>query len=1309
MRFWIALGMALIAGWVQANPAPVCLQSPMGETTLYLRGSMNNWAAQEDFAFQFSCDAYYLNVKLTAAHDFKIGDAAWRDASTFGNNARGELEAAGKGNLRLGFVGEQTLKLVFSNGQPVLTLGPKTFVDPNARTVTNPVAMSLRFDSRALQHKTPFGAVVAGSPMSFSVSALPGVDKLTLVVEKRRLEGNQEVLEYLELDRVLLAKSASSPHIHWDISYNFNSIGIYGYWFEAEIAGATYVLHNNRDPVFWTREKGSGGRATVDFKPKGAGAIRRFRQTVFDPKFKVPDWAPDVVYYYLFPERFRNGNPANDPKPGVTKYHDHTVELHQNWNDKPFVPGSSDGSDAHFNNDFFGGDLEGIIQKLDYIKELGANTIYMTPVFKAASNHKYDTADYKQIDPGFGTNADFSRLTAEAAKRGIRVIPDTSLNHTGNDSVYFNRFGNHDSVGAFQGGKVNAQSPYADWYTLDASQSDPRKQYKGWVDVVDLPELNKASSGWRNYAFGATDSVMKTWLDRGASGWRMDVVPWVPDDFWRGWRSAVKQHKPDALTVAETWFDASKYFLGDMFDSTMNYIFRNAVLEYAGGGKAGNLYPNIELMREAYPPQVFYALMNLLSSHDQARALHQFGWHADTTDAKAIAEARQRLKLAVLFQMTFPGSPTVYYGDEVAVTGGDDPYNRATYPWADQGGKPDADMLATFKQLIGLRNQHAVLRRGTIDAPLFLDDHAIVLLRRHGQQLALTATNNSIQAKTIAVQLPAGLRVVRFVDALGGPAAVVADGKVTITLPPLFGVVLLGTEAAPQVVNGSNASLHDQALQGVFEKREQDWRNGVIVYQVLVDRFVPPANLDAKRDLYPAPKVLHHWGEEAKRGKYLASTNVWSHELDFWGGDLPGVTSKLGYLKDLGVDVLYLNPIHLAYTNHKYDALDYLLVSPEFGTRQDMTRLTDESHAKGMKVVLDGVFNHMGRNSQKFKEAQANPASPYRDWFYFGDQYPGGARGWYQATNLPELKLENPAVQDYLYAKPDSVVQSWLRAGIDGWRLDVAPDLGPKYLAELTAAAHSAKPGSLVVGEIPNFPKEWFPAVDGVLNFTLRDVILNTINGLIAPPTAAAMVDRTVQESGIEPLLKSWLLLDNHDNDRLTHVLPKVPQQRLAQLLQFTLPGSPNLYYGGELGMTGGEDPANRSPMRWDLVRDSNPTLQWTKRLIQLRKDHRALRVGNFRLATANQLLAFERFTDRVQDTVVVLVNPGKAAITERVLIANSKLMNGSTLIDLLDPKAPPLRVMASMATVTVPAGGFRVVAPDVRPTGGYSVFKRVQ
>ena len=781
--------------------------APLGSTALFLRGSMNNWAALDDYAFQYSCDAYYLNVTLTGRHEFKIADASWKDATSFGAGSGPSLKEGG-GNLAAEFTGENTLRLAWAGGRPQLAVGPKTFADPNTKAVTDPVALSLQFDSRATLHKAPFGAVPAGTAMAFALDALPGVDKLTLVVEKRRLEGNQEVLEYTEVARLPMTKDSVRPEPvegqrapkafdklspngdeRWRTSHRFNDAGVYGYWFDAEIGGKHFAYQNNRDSVFWTREKGSGGLGSVGDLPSSPSVIRRFRQTVYAADFKVPEWAPDIVYYYIFPDRFRNGDKRNDPQPGLAKYHDGTVEWHKNWLDKPWKPG--DGSDERYNNDFFGGDLAGIIEKLDYIKALGANTIYMTPVFKAASNHKYDTADYKQIDPGFGSNEDFQRLTREAAKRGIRVIPDTSLNHTGNDSLYFDRFNNHGGSGAFAGGKIQPESPYAGWYTFDPSQREPEKQYKGWVGVIDLPELNKASPTYRDFAYRDRDSVMKLWLDRGAAGWRMDVAPWVPDDFWREWRRAIKVHKPDALTVAETWFDASKYLLGDMFDSTMNYIFRNTVQEYAAGGDATKLMPNLELMREAYPQPAFYALMNLLSSHDQARALHHFGWHDDTKDPAVIALAKQRLKLAVLFQMTYPGAPTVYYGDEVGVTGGDDPYNRATYPWADLGGQPDTALLAEFKRLIKLRHDHAVLRRGSLGAPLHVDKHVIVLLREHQGTWAVTATNNAATAQTVTVALPAGAKA-RYRDALTGTEIDARDGRLTLRVPPLFGSALIG-------------------------------------------------------------------------------------------------------------------------------------------------------------------------------------------------------------------------------------------------------------------------------------------------------------------------------------------------------------------------------------------------------------------------------------------------------------------------------------------------------------------------------------
>jgi glycosidase len=413
-------------------------------------------------------------------------------------------------------------------------------------------------------------------------------------------------------------------------------------------------------------------------------------------------------------------------------------------------------------------------------------------MFRAPSNHKYDTADYTQIDPHFGTNADFVRLCAEAAKRGIRVLPDTSINHTGSESVYFDRYGNYGGKGAFSGGKINPSSPYADWYTFIPGQADPDKQYKSWLNIESLPEVNKASPSFRAFIYGNKDGVMEQWLDRGAAGWRMDVAPWVPDDFWREWRQAVKHHRPDALTVAETWFDASKFFLGDEFDSTMNYIFRSAVLDYAKGDKATKAYRSLEYMREVYPPQVLFALMNVLSSHDVERSLYTFGFKDETTPAARVREAKQRLLLATFFQMTYPGSPTIYYGDEVGVTGANDPYDRGTYPWPDLGGKPDNALLADFKALVRLRRDNPVLRRGSLQAPLLINDHLIVQARQLGPTWAIIASKNDLGAQSVTVALPDGCAATTFVDALSHQTVKTDGNKLTLVVPSLFGTALVG-------------------------------------------------------------------------------------------------------------------------------------------------------------------------------------------------------------------------------------------------------------------------------------------------------------------------------------------------------------------------------------------------------------------------------------------------------------------------------------------------------------------------------------
>ncbi|MFG6460954.1 glycoside hydrolase family 13 protein [Roseateles sp. DXS20W] len=788
-RDLLALGAALFA-LVPAAQAASCQPAPLGDATLYLRGSLNNWAAQDEQAFEYRCNAYFLNLKASGPQEFKLADEDWTPALTFGGNAKGQPARGAGGNLQRSFQGEHTLRLtIAADGSATLTVGPKTFKPTPPRPITDRAALTVHFSSRVEEYKRPFGAQPAGTEISFSIgNDAPGLKSATLVIERRRMSGNQERLAYEPLTRIAMTPRSRGLGVGFTARHRFADTGVYGYWFELEMYdGSRYALQNNTDTVYWTREKGSMGHASIERLPASTQRIRRYRQTIYAPDFKVPDWARDIVYYYVFPERFRNGDKSNDPRPGggrpQDRYQDRDVERHATWNEKPFKPGTGDGSDALFNNDFFGGDLQGLIDKLDYIKSVGANALYLTPVFRAPSNHKYDAADYKQIDPAFGTNDDFVRLCAEAAKRGIRVIPDTSLNHVGADSPYFNRFGNFPAGGAFDNGKINPTSPYASWFKFKPDEKDPAKQYQGWVGVADLPEIDKSSPAFRAYAYRDKDSVTNLWLDRGAAGWRMDVAPWVPDDFWREWRQAVKAKKPDALTVAETWFDSSKYFLGDMFDSTMNYIFRNAVLDYAAGKSGRTMAANLELMREAYPPQAFSALMNLLSTHDQPRALHHFGEDRDR------AQAKQRLRLAVFFQMTYPGSPTIYYGDEVGLGGGDDPFNRAPYPWADEGGQPDEALLADFRRLTKLRHELPVLRHGTLQAPLHVDEQVVVLARQDGTTWALTATNNSNTARTVRFFVPLDNGTLR--DALGGSDVTVKNHEVQLTVPPLFGRVLV--------------------------------------------------------------------------------------------------------------------------------------------------------------------------------------------------------------------------------------------------------------------------------------------------------------------------------------------------------------------------------------------------------------------------------------------------------------------------------------------------------------------------------------
>lgn len=497
----------------------------------------------------------------------------------------------------------------------------------------------------------------------------------------------------------------------------------------------------------------------------------------------------------------------------------------------------------------------------------------------------------------------------------------------------------------------------------------------------------------------------------------------------------------------------------------------------------------------------------------------------------------------------------------------------------------------------------------------------------------------------------------------------------------------------------------NQSKLSQYDLREKDWRFGAIVYQVIVDRFAPSKNISSKKHLYAYPRRLKSWDELPKGGAFLEDVKYWSHELDFWGGDLESLRSKLDYIKSLDVDVIYLNPICESLSNHKYDATNYLNISTEFGTKEDLKQLIQDVHGLDMKIMLDGVFNHVGVQNELYLDALKGGA--YKHFFDFNKAYPEGVRLWADVKSLPELNLEHEDVKKYIYKANDSVIKSYLNMGVDGWRLDVAFDIGYNILKDLTDESHQLNPHSMIIGEIWNYPKTWLTSIDGVMNFTLRELIFKSIRKEIPVSFLQEGISHMIEDCGIEGILKSWNLLDNHDVARLKHMLPNVSDQRLAQVMQFMLPGSPNVYYGTELGMDGGFDPMNRAPMDWKLNHQENEDLKFMKTLIGLRKVERALRIGDYRKILSQQLFAFERHTDHVKDTVITIMNLTDKKITESLMIYNSDLMNYSEF-DIVFGEASNIQLIAGILQITLTAKGFVVIKPHIGVKKSYTSYKRI-
>ena len=462
-----------------------------------------------------------------------------------------------------------------------------------------------------------------------------------------------------------------------------------------------------------------------------------YQITVYDPAYDTPAWMGDGVMMQIMPDRFFRG--GKFPCRGT---------LHADWYEQPELSLSANGDNAA--NDFFGGDLPGIRQKLPYIASLGVTALYLNPVFLSPSNHKYDTSDYLQIDPAFGTEADLSALCAEGEKFGIRVILDGVFSHTGADSVYFNREHTFPGPGACD----SKDSPYYSWYTF---LHWPDK-YRCWWGFDTLPNVDKTSRAFREFIIRGEDSVCAHWLRAGTSGWRLDVADELPMDFIAEFRARLKKENPQAALIGEVWEDPSRkvaygalrsYCLGDTLDGVMNYPLRAAILGYLLGHiSPADCARQILSLYENVPPAFARANMNLLGSHDKPRALSVLAdvgnmepdrkyRHPVQLTPEQYALGRKRLIAAWNLICALPGMPTIYYGDEAGLTGMADPYCRGTYPW----GREDETLIAAYRTA-ALRRKNKVLTRG--DVRIEPGENSIKIIRTlAGEKISFTVDTHA--------------------------------------------------------------------------------------------------------------------------------------------------------------------------------------------------------------------------------------------------------------------------------------------------------------------------------------------------------------------------------------------------------------------------------------------------------------------------------------------------------------------------------------------------------------------------------------
>ena len=548
--------------------------------------------------------------------------------------------------------------------------------------------MRILYDSKQLKYKTPFGTLTPEESCTMTIYVPSTVQATMISCIINRADGSHA------MNADLPFKEKEGPYDIFQGTFSVYSTGLYFYYFFVSQPYGGFRLFKQGDDT--NMEAGD-----------------MWQLSCVPASFHTPDWAKGAVIYQVFPDRFHKSGSAD-----VTgKLEPYTV--HKHWYEEVGWRPNDEG--IILNNDFYGGNFKGITDKMDYIAELGTTILYLNPISKAFSNHRYDTGDYKTPDPMLGTLEDFKALCDAAHARNIRVILDGVYSHTGSNSLYFNKNGVFESKGAYQ----DRNSPYSSWYSFYQWPGS----YNCWWNFDTLPTINKMDPEFINYIITGEDSVIAHWLKLGADGFRLDVADELPDEFLKLLYDRVKQIKPDALVLGEVWEDASSktaygkrrtYFTNAELDSVMNYPYRTAIVNFMRGFDSGRAFKETVMsIAENYPPEVVSCNMNLLGTHDTPRILTALVDDFDGSRAEKAKRrlsrnqrevAHERLLMASFLQYMLPGSPSLYYGDEAGMEGYKDPFNRRPYPW----GLEDPELLEHYKRLGKLRKKLEVLRLGSI-------------------------------------------------------------------------------------------------------------------------------------------------------------------------------------------------------------------------------------------------------------------------------------------------------------------------------------------------------------------------------------------------------------------------------------------------------------------------------------------------------------------------------------------------------------------------------------------------------------------